>query len=162
MRPAPFAAAALAAFVGSAITPAAAQSLGLTLGAHAPGVADGAASFGVEYRFAPQPLSGGWTGGWLLAARHNDRGDTWAGVGYGVQHPLTGRWHVEGSFAAGLYRAGATDLGHLVEFRTQIGLGLDLGRGRSVVLSAEHLSNGGLGAINPGTNLVSLGFRQVF
>lgn len=162
MRPALSAAAALALLAGSAVTPAAAQSLGLAVGVHAPGAAGGAASFGLEYRFAPQPLSGGWTGGWLVAARHNDLGDTWAGIGYGVQHPLTGPWHVEGSFAAGLYRAGATNLGHPLEFRTQLGLGLDLGRGRSMVLSVEHLSNGGLGATNPGTNIVSLGLRQVF
>lgn len=141
---------------------AAAQSIGLGLGLHGPGVAGGAASLGVEYRAVPTRIGGNWTGGWLLAARVNDLGDAWAGVGYGVHYPLDERWHVEGSFAVGLYHPGATDLGHPIEFRTQVGLGLWLAPRTQLVLVAEHLSNGGLGTINPGTDTVSLLLRRVF
>lgn len=143
-------------------TPATAQSFGVSLGTHTTGAAGGAASIGLEYRAAPHALRGDWTGGWLVAARTNDLGDAWLGLGYGLQHPLGGGWHVEGSFAAGLYHAGATAMGHPLEFRTQIGLGYALGERTHLVLSVEHLSNGGLGAINPGTNVVSLGLRHAF
>lgn len=145
-----------------ATSPAGAQSLGISLGRHTPGVAEGAVSLGLDYRSLPRALHGDLTGTWVIAARLNDRGDGWLGIGYGLQHPLSGPWHLEGSFAAGLYRRGTTDLGHPLEFRTQIGVGYALNPRTQVVVSVEHLSNGGLGAINPGTDLLSLGVRRVF
>jgi hypothetical protein len=59
------------------------------------------------------------------------------------------------SLAAGGYRQGSgKDLGHGIEFRSQIEAAYVMAGGARVGLGASHLSNAGLGDKNPGANSV--------
>ena len=57
------------------------------------------------------------------------------------------------SFTPGLYNSGdGKDLGHIVEFKSEIQLSLDLPRDSQFGFSYNHLSNASLGDKNPGAN----------
>ncbi len=57
------------------------------------------------------------------------------------------------SFAPGLYRQGnGKDLGHPLEFKSEVQLSLDLGETTNLGMSYNHVSNASLGDKNPGAN----------
>ena len=57
------------------------------------------------------------------------------------------------SFTPGLYNSGnGKDLGHIVEFKSEIQLSLDLPKDSQFGFSYNHLSNASLGDKNPGAN----------
>ena len=57
------------------------------------------------------------------------------------------------SFAPGLYSQGdGKDLGHLLEFKSEIQLSLNLPKDSQLGFSYNHLSNASLGDKNPGAN----------
>ncbi|HET8727235.1 MAG TPA: acyloxyacyl hydrolase, partial [Alphaproteobacteria bacterium] len=57
----------------------------------------------------------------------------------------------------GLYAEGdGKDLGHTVQFRNGLELGYRLGSGVQIGVSGFHMSNGGLGDENPGTEVLML------
>ena len=68
------------------------------------------------------------------------------------------------SFAPGLYEQGdGKDLGHIVEFKSEVQLSLALPKKNSQLgFSYNHISNASLGDKNPGANSYSFNFLQQF
>ena len=57
------------------------------------------------------------------------------------------------SFTPGLYHEGdGKDLGHMLEFKSEVQLSLDLSKNTELGFSYNHLSNASLGDKNPGAN----------
>ena len=67
------------------------------------------------------------------------------------------------SFTPGLYEAGdGKDLGHMLEFKSEVQLSLDLPKDSQFGFSYNHLSNASLGDKNPGANSYMFNFLQKF
>ena len=67
------------------------------------------------------------------------------------------------SFAPGLYEQGdGKDLGHTLEFKTEVQLSYDISNNTSLGMSYNHISNASLGDKNPGANSYSFNFLQQF
>ena len=67
------------------------------------------------------------------------------------------------SFAPGYYNEGdGKDLGHALEFKSEIQLSLDLPKDSQFGFSYNHLSNASLGDKNPGANSYMLNFFKKF
>ena len=67
------------------------------------------------------------------------------------------------SFAPGLYSQGdGKDLGHLLEFKSEIQLSLNLPKESQLGFSYNHLSNASLGDKNPGANSYMFNFFKKF
>ncbi len=67
------------------------------------------------------------------------------------------------SFTPGLYGEGdGKDLGHLIEFKSELQLSLDLFENSQLGLSYNHISNASLGDKNPGANSYMFNFLQKF
>ncbi|MSO66042.1 MAG: acyloxyacyl hydrolase [Alphaproteobacteria bacterium] len=67
--------------------------------------------------------------------------------------PIKDKWTLTPSFAVGLFSDGSGhDLGHTVEFRSQVEVSYLIWRGNRLGLAASHYSNAGLGDRNPGMN----------
>lgn len=63
------------------------------------------------------------------------------------------------SFGAGAYLAGdGLDLGHPVAFRSAVGLDIRVGENAAASVLFYHLSNGSLSDVNPGTEVLALGY----
>lgn len=61
------------------------------------------------------------------------------------------------SFGAGLYHDGdGKDLGHVVEFRSQLEMGWEFENSHRVGVAGGHISNAGLGDANPGTEYLNV------
>ena len=54
------------------------------------------------------------------------------------------------------------DLGHLLEFKSEVQISLDLFRNTQLGLSYNHLSNASLGDKNPGANSYMFNFLKTF
>lgn len=62
-----------------------------------------------------------------------------------------------GSFAPGLYEdGGGKNLGHTIEFRSQVELGYQFENRSRLSLAFSHISNGSLSDDNPGVELLNL------
>jgi lipid A 3-O-deacylase len=107
----------------------------------------------VEYRFGRtyqifKPLAG------VMATAD---GAVYVYGGAGVDIPLGHQFILTPSFAPGLYsNGGGKDLGHTIEFRSQIELAYILVSGARVAVSFNHISNAGLGDRNPGVESLAL------
>ena len=67
------------------------------------------------------------------------------------------------SFTPGLYRQGSgKDLGHPLEFKSEVQLSLDLSEGTNFGMSYNHVSNASLGDKNPGANSYMFNFLKKF
>ena len=67
------------------------------------------------------------------------------------------------SFTPGIYSKGdGKDLGHAIEFKSQINLGFDLGPDTNISAGYSHVSNASLGDKNPGANSYSINFLTRF
>ena len=67
------------------------------------------------------------------------------------------------SFAPGLYHEGDwKDLGHLLEFKSEIQFSYDLSKNSKVGVSYNHVSNASLGDKNPGANSYMFNFIKNF
>ena len=67
------------------------------------------------------------------------------------------------SFAPGLYHEGdGKDLGHLVEFKSELQISLDLSKTSELGFSYNHISNASLGDKNPGANSYMFNFFKNF
>ena len=67
------------------------------------------------------------------------------------------------SFAPGLYGQGdGKDLGHIVEFKSEVQLSLDLLNNSEFGFSYNHISNASLGEKNPGANSYMFNFLKNF
>ena len=66
-------------------------------------------------------------------------------------------------FAPGLYHEGdGKDLGHPLEFKSEVQLSLDLFKNSELGFSYNHISNASLGDKNPGANSYMFNFLQKF
>ena len=67
------------------------------------------------------------------------------------------------SFAPGIYEKGdGKDLGHIVEFKSEVQLSLNLFESSQFGMSYNHISNASLGEKNPGANSYMFNFLQKF
>jgi lipid A 3-O-deacylase len=67
------------------------------------------------------------------------------------------------SFAPGLYHEGdGKDLGHILEFKTEVQLSYALSENTNFGVSYNHISNASLGDKNPGANSYAFNFLKRF
>ena len=67
------------------------------------------------------------------------------------------------SFAPGLYHKGdGKDLGHVLEFKSEVQLSYELSKNSSLGISYNHVSNASLGDKNPGANSYMFNFFKNF
>ena len=67
------------------------------------------------------------------------------------------------SFTPGLYHEGdGKDLGHILEFKSEVQLSLDLSKSTELGFSYNHISNASLGDKNPGANSYMFNFLKNF
>ena len=67
------------------------------------------------------------------------------------------------SFTPGLYHEGdGKDLGHLIEFKTELQFSLNLFESSQLGMSYNHISNASLGEKNPGANSYMFNFLKTF
>ena len=67
------------------------------------------------------------------------------------------------SFAPGLYHEGdGKDLGHIIEFKSELQFSLDLSKSSELGFSYNHISNASLGDKNPGANSYMFNFFKNF
>ena len=90
--------------------------------------------------------------------------DNAAYVYTGVQANYSiGKLNIIPSFTPGLYEAGdGKDLGHMLEFKSEVQLSLDLPKDSQFGFSYNHLSNASLGDKNPGANSNMFNFLKKF
>ena len=74
-----------------------------------------------------------------------------------------GKMNLTPSFTPGLYAQGdGKDLGHLVEFKSELQLSFDLLKDSELGFSYNHISNASLGEKNPGANSYMFNFLKKF
>jgi hypothetical protein len=67
------------------------------------------------------------------------------------------------SFTPGLYYEGdGKDLGHLIEFKSEVQLSFNFSKNSELGFSYNHLSNASLGDKNPGANSYMFNFLKTF
>ena len=67
------------------------------------------------------------------------------------------------SFTPGIYNQGnGKDLGHIIEFKSEIRLSMDLSKNSMFGMSYNHISNASLGDKNPGANSYMFNFLKKF
>ena len=83
-------------------------------------------------------------------------------TGVQAQYNL-GLINITPSFTPGLYHEGnGKDLGHLLEFKSEVQLSLDLSKTTEFGFSYNHISNASLGDKNPGANSYMFNFFKTF
>lgn len=113
-----------------------------------------AVDFRAEYRW-DRPLV------WLLkpwaGAEVTSDGAIYGAGGVLIDWRLVDNIVLTPSFGAGLYAdGGGKDLGHTVEFRSQVELGYEMDDNRKISLGFSHISNASMSDRNPGTEVLSL------
>jgi opacity protein-like surface antigen len=84
-------------------------------------------------------------------------GGVWGGIGVLVDITFFDAIVLTASFAPGLYEDGnGKDLGHTIEFRSQVELGYQFENQSRLSLAFSHISNARLGDDNPGTEVLNL------
>ena len=74
-----------------------------------------------------------------------------------------GKLDITPSFTPGLYSAGnGKDLGHVVEFKSEVQVSLNLFENSQLGMSYNHISNASLGEKNPGANSYMFNFFKQF
>ena len=74
-----------------------------------------------------------------------------------------GKINLTPSFTPGLYSEGdGKDLGHIVEFKSEIQLSVDLLKNSQLGFSYNHMSNASLGDKNPGANSYMFNYFKNF
>ena len=74
-----------------------------------------------------------------------------------------GRLRITPSFAPGYYNSGdGKDLGHALEFKSEIQMSFDLSSTTEFGMSYNHISNASLGDKNPGANSYMFNFIKKF
>ena len=82
----------------------------------------------------------------------------------GVQAQYSiGNLNITPSFSPGLYKEGdGKDLGHVLEFKSELQLSLDLFSNSELGFSYNHISNASLSDKNPGANSYTFNFLKKF
>ena len=87
---------------------------------------------------------------------------TYLYTGVQAQYQL-GKINITPSFTPGLYGAGnGKDLGHVVEFKSEVQLSLDLSTNTEFGFSYNHISNASIGDKNPGANSYMFNFLKKY
>ena len=98
------------------------------------------------------------TGGFLT---ENSAGYIYTGVEWNVD--MSEKIKFTPSFAPGLYHEGdGKDLGHVLEFKSEVQLSYATSEKSSFGISYNHVSNASLGDKNPGANSYMLNFLKKF
>lgn len=117
---------------------------------------DEAADFRVEYRHGDPVL---WEIKPFAGAHVTTDGAVYGLGGFYGDFNLSPEWTLTPSLAAGLYSdGGGKDLGHTIEFRSQLELGYNFQNGSRVTTGLAHISNASIGDRNPGTEILSLNY----
>jgi len=83
-------------------------------------------------------------------------------TGVQLQYKL-GNLNITPSFTPGLYHEGdGKDLGHLLEFKSEVQISLDIFKNSELGFSYNHISNASLGDKNPGANSYMFNFFKSF
>ena len=83
-------------------------------------------------------------------------------TGIQAQYKL-GNLNITPSFTPGLYHEGdGKDLGHLLEFKSEVQISLDIFKNSELGFSYNHISNASLGDKNPGANSYMFNFFKTF
>ena len=90
--------------------------------------------------------------------------DTAAYIYTGIQAQYKlGKINFTPSFAPGLYSKGdGKDLGHILEFKSELQISVDFVSNSQLGFSYNHLSNASLGTKNPGANSYMFNFLKTF
>jgi hypothetical protein len=84
-------------------------------------------------------------------------GGVWGGVGVLMDITFFDAVVLTGSVGGGLYEdGGGKDLGHVVEFRSQVELGYQFENQSRLSVAFSHISNANIGNDNPGTEVLNL------
>ena len=99
------------------------------------------------------PVSGGFI-------TENSAAYIYSGIEWNIE---MGDFEFTPSFAPGLYHKGdGKDLGHVLEFKTEVQLSYGLSKNASFGMSYNHVSNASLGDKNPGANSYMFNFLKTF
>jgi hypothetical protein len=83
-------------------------------------------------------------------------------TGVQAQYKL-GNLYITPSFTPGLYHEGdGKDLGHILEFKSEVQISLDIFKDSELGFSYNHISNASLGDKNPGANSYMFNFFKSF
>ena len=83
-------------------------------------------------------------------------------TGVQAQYKL-GAINITPSFTPGIYEKGnGKDLGHMIEFKSEVQLSLNLFKNSEFGMSYNHISNASLGDKNPGANSYMFNFFKSF
>ena len=83
-------------------------------------------------------------------------------TGVQAQYKL-GNLYITPSFTPGLYHEGdGKDLGHILEFKSEVQISLDIFKDSELGFSYNHISNASLGDKNPGANSYMFNFIKQF
>jgi hypothetical protein len=114
---------------------------------------DEAVDFRLEYRHGDDFL---WLKPWGGVEVTTD-GSVWGGVGVLIDIVFFDDIVLTGSFAPGLWaEGGGKDLGHVIEFRSQVELGYEFGNRSRLSVAFSHISNADIDSTNPGTEVLNL------
>ena len=98
----------------------------------------------------------------ITGAMITDANATYFYTGVQTQYKL-GAIEITPSFAPGYYNEGdGKDLGHALEFKSEVQLSLELPKQTQIGFSYNHLSNASLGDKNPGANSYMFNFLKNF
>ena len=145
---------------GLILTQSNAAAADLTMGLGSFDVDKEATAMGqVEYRFSTdwygfRPQAG-------LFATADSGAYVYAGVGYPFS--INEKWSLIPSLSGGYYHKGAgKNLGNNINFYSQLRLEYRLSSDAGIGLGVGHISNAGLGDINPGAQTVYLNYTVTF
>jgi len=97
------------------------------------------------------------TGGFIT---ENSAAYIYSGIEWNIE---MGAFDFTPSFAPGLYHQGdGKDLGHVIEFKTEVQLSYNLSENTNFGMSYNHVSNASLGDKNPGANSYMLNYLKKF
>lgn len=151
----------VAAFVSTTLTTHA-DTLGIGLGSYDVDGSHSAADFRLDYEYDTsvglQDLKP-----WLGAEATTD-GSLWLGGGLLYDWQFSESWHLKPGLGVGYYSRGSSDLdlGHPIEFRSQLELVKEINAQNSLGLAVSHLSNADLDKENPGVEVVSVYWHYRF
>ncbi len=78
-------------------------------------------------------------------------------------YSISSKWIFTPSFAAGYYdRDSSKDLGHNIEFRSQIEFSRDIGNQNRIGFNLNHISNASIGDTNPGVESATISIIRPF
>ena len=78
-------------------------------------------------------------------------------------YSISSKWIFTPSFAAGYYdRDRSKDLGHNIEFRSQIEFSRDIGNQNRIGFNLNHISNASIGDTNPGVESATISIIRPF